>query len=70
MRTKKPIIFAVLFLLCVQSFASIKDEVAKTIVRVRSGSKYSTGFFWKDGTTVLTTLHSLSSLANIETVKN
>lgn len=66
MRTKKPIIFAVLFLLCVQSFASIKDEVAKTIVRVRSGSKYSTGFFWKDGTTVLTTLHSLSSLANIE----
>ncbi|GAA0549985.1 S1 family peptidase [Chitinophaga japonensis] len=44
----------------------IKEEVARTIVRVRSGTKYSTGFFWRDGRTVLTTLHSLSSGGDIE----
>lgn len=49
-----------------RSFATIKEEVAKTIVRVRSGNKISTGFFWKDGNTVITTLHSLSSVNNIE----
>lgn len=62
------IALALLFLVAVQtpSFATIKEEVAKTIVRVHSGSKYSTGFFWRDGNTVLTTLHSLSSLNGIE----
>ncbi len=65
MRTAKTITLALL-LCCNICFATIKEDVAKTIVRIRSGTKYSTGFFWKDGTTVLTTLHSLSSTANIE----
>jgi hypothetical protein len=42
------------------SLPTIKEEIAKSIVRVRSGAKYSTGFFWKNGNTVITTLHSLS----------
>lgn len=66
MRVKKPIILSFLLLICVSCFATIKDEIAKTIVRVRSGNKYSTGFFWKDGSTVMTTLHSLSNVNNIE----
>ena len=66
MRTGKRIVFFLLLFICTSSFASIKETIAKTIVRVRSGTKYSTGFFWKDGSTILTTLHSLSSLNDIE----
>jgi hypothetical protein len=48
------------------SYCAIKDEITKTIVRVQSGNKVSTGFFWRDGKTVVTTLHSLESTNNIE----
>src|SRR5690349_24388484 len=48
------------------AFGGVKEDIAKTIVRVRSGLKYSTGFFWKDGTTIVTTLHSISDKSDIE----
>lgn len=47
-------------------YSSIKQEVAKTIVRVKSGNKYSTGFFWQNGTQIITTLHSIANPNNIE----
>jgi hypothetical protein len=48
------------------SYASIKEDVAKCIVRITSGGRSATGFFWKDGNTILTTLHSIGNPNNIE----
>lgn len=60
-------VISIFCLLCVaQVCAQSKEDIARTIVRVHSGNKYSTGFFWKNGTTVLTTLHALSSAQGIE----
>jgi hypothetical protein len=50
----------------INCFAGIEEEIAKTIVRVRSGNKYSTGFFWKNGNTIITTFHSLESVNNVQ----
>ncbi|MGB5943775.1 MAG: serine protease [Leeuwenhoekiella sp.] len=43
-----------------------KEEVKKTIVRIKSGNKYSTGFFYKKGDQVVTTLHSIADPNAIE----
>lgn len=43
-----------------------KSKIEECIVRVRSGNKYSTGFFWKNGSTIIATLHSLSSKNDIK----
>ena len=51
-------------------YGGIKEDIAKSIVRVRSGSKYSTGFFWKNGTDIVTTLHSISNKNDIEVYVN
>ncbi len=70
MRFTKTLISFALILLMFPSFSyppiSVKEEVAKTIVRVRSGNKISTGFFWKDGSSVMTTLHSIGNINSIE----
>jgi hypothetical protein len=66
MRIGKLISLILILFVCQSTIGQIKKEIAKTIVRVRSGNKYSTGFFWKDGRTILTTLHSLSSFNDIE----
>ena len=44
----------------------VKEDISKTIVRVKSGSKYSTGFFFKNGKQVITTLHSIGNPDQIE----
>ncbi len=41
------------------TYATVKETVAKAIVRIKSGNKTSTGFFWKNGNTIITTCHSL-----------
>ncbi|MGZ5246979.1 MAG: S1 family peptidase [Flavitalea sp.] len=70
MRFTKALIFFSVILLLFPSFShppvSIKEEVAKSIVRVRSGNKISTGFFWKNGASVMTTLHSIGNINSIE----
>lgn len=45
---------------------TVKDKISKTIVRVKSGNKYSTGFFYKTGNQVVTTLHSIRNPHDIE----
>ncbi|GAA0879451.1 hypothetical protein GCM10009119_24190 [Algoriphagus jejuensis] len=47
------------------AFGQVKKDIANTIVRVKSGSKISTGFFWKDGNTIVTTLHGLADKNNV-----
>ena len=66
MRNFKLIFSFLFFINTTYSFAGIKEDVAKCVVRVRSVNKYSTGFFWKNGTTIITTLHSLSNVNEIE----
>lgn len=65
MQKRKVILITLFLFLAKLSIAGIKDDIARTIVRVQSGNKYSTGFFWNDGKTVLTTLHSIASTSNI-----
>lgn len=45
---------------------AVKNKISKTIVRVKSGNKYSTGFFYKTGSQVVTTLHSIGNPDDIE----
>ncbi len=66
MRTIKLIILFSLIISVGPAYGEIKNDIAKAIVRVRSGSKYSTGFFWKNGTNIVTTLHSISKINDIE----
>lgn len=47
-------------------FAHIKDDVAKSIVRISSGSKGSTGFFWKNGKTIIATFHSIGNSSDVQ----
>ncbi|MFN8257843.1 MAG: hypothetical protein U0W24_19255 [Bacteroidales bacterium] len=60
------IILLLILVISNKSYGTIKEDVAKTIVRVQSGNKFSTGFFWKNGSTILTTLHSLSNIDDIK----
>lgn len=63
----KPLIHIILFIFLWSSVcANIKEDVAKAVVRVRSGNKYSTGFFWQNGTQVVTTMHSIANPNDIE----
>jgi uncharacterized protein YegP (UPF0339 family) len=55
-----------LYLISILGTAGIKEDIAKTIVRVKSGGKVSTGFFWKNGNTILTTFHSIGNPSSIE----
>ena len=55
-----------LFIGSMGPFAGIKDDIAKTIVRLRSGNKYSTAFFWKDGQSLVATLHGIADQSDTE----
>lgn len=48
------------------ALCNTKDDVEKAIVRVKSDLSYSTGFFWRDSCSVITTLHSISNKNDIE----
>lgn len=41
-------------------------SIENCIVRVRSDNKFSTGFFWNNGSTIITTLHAISNLNDIK----
>ncbi|MEC8683010.1 MAG: hypothetical protein VXX80_04950, partial [Bacteroidota bacterium] len=62
------IILLLLSLCCLNSivFAGVKEEISKTIVRVKSGNKYSTGFFYGNGNQIIATLHSIGNPDQIE----
>lgn len=66
MRYKVTVIFLLIALLNIPAFAGIKDDVAKTVVRVKSGNKYSTGFFWQSETQIITTLHGIGNPNDVE----
>lgn len=62
MRIKQVITLVVLACsFIISSQAQVKNEIEKTIVRVKSGNKWSTGFFWKQGDFVITNLHAMSN---------
>ena len=62
------IMLLLLSLCCLNSvvFAGVKEEISKTIVRVKSGNKYSTGFFYGNGNQIIATLHSIGNPYQIE----
>jgi hypothetical protein len=66
MRKIKTIFICFFVLWNLFSLAQVNDQIVKSIVRVHSGSKYSTGFFWKNGSTIVTSLHAISNSNNIE----
>lgn len=65
---RHPLIILCLFIIGVCGYveAGVKDDIKKTIVRVKSGNKYATGFFYKNGRQIITTLHSIGNPNNIE----
>ena len=61
------ILFVLITLLSLSNAHSgIKEEVSKTIVRVKSGNKFSTGFFFESGKQIIATLHSIGNPNQIE----
>jgi hypothetical protein len=65
MQAKRIILLLLLFVTAQNAFADVKTEVAKTIVRVHSES-YATGFFWGNGSTIVTTLHAIKNKNSID----
>ncbi len=45
--------------------AETKLTIAKTVVRIKSGGRSSTGFFWKNGSDIVATLHSIGNKNSI-----
>lgn len=66
MRAVNGFIFYLFVLFGLTSSAFGETNVEKSIVRIRSGTKYSTGFFWQDGKTVVTSLHAIGNSNDIE----
>jgi hypothetical protein len=65
MQSKRIVLLLLLLAITRTSFADIKSEVAKTIVRVHSEA-YATGFFWQNGNTIVTTLHAIKNKNSID----
>jgi hypothetical protein len=65
MQSKRIILLLLLFTGTQRSFADIKTDVAKTVVRVHSEA-YATGFFCGNGNTIVTTLHAIKNQNSID----